>query len=82
MKYVFSLICILLLVIMDLACRFLDLIIYPFVVLWHFEFVEFNFVDYRCYDYPKGGSFITHNPIGYYPNIYDCILDRNYVEIE
>ena len=81
MKYLFRILAILLLVLMDIIVRLLELACYPLRVLWHFKLVEYKTTDYRSYQYPKGKDGLTSDPIGYYSNEYDYILDRNYKKI-
>lgn len=78
MKYIFKIITIIFYVIGDVLCRMFELLCYILRVIWYFKLVEYNFIDYTIYKY-EDSSNEWDTPIGYYPNIYDYILNRNYV---
>lgn len=82
MKYIFRLIGLIILIICDLIIRLSELVFYPIRLAWHLKFVDYNTTNYRQYEYPKGGSGLTHSPIGYYPTIYHWLFKKGYVEIE
>ena len=81
MKYVFHFLLGIVLVLGDVSVRFFELVAYLFRVIWQLKIVKYNIISYRIYEYPEGGGYLTHSPIGYYPNVYQYLLRKNFKTI-
>lgn len=82
MKYILKFIEVLYVILGDITVRIIEFIYYILRIIWHLEIVNYSVFDYRIFKYDDNDIKWLNIAIGYYPNIYDYIRNRNYTEIK